>query len=503
MKWYTALFLGGMLFFVQLLAAQTGTGYLILEEAFPDTSFLTDAFPVDVTPFKEDVKAIGMGRIGLLGYGKENAMLYNPAVLASPAWRFDLLNIGAGLPIHTLSAARFVKNNMEQFRYGNFFYLLQEGYNEFYNATTPAQQLQALQKIKIALQFPHDLVHTIAGTGEENRVHGLSILPSVQFQIGTIGFSLFSQAQLGFSVRPGESVEKLASMNIPQNPDDVTVETFRTMTEILNTLFDERGELSPTGLPQVTALSFIDIVGTLGYGYQFNEQLQIGANLKVVNRRFSAKNIDTENLNNVLGNSIKEMQVSVTGFTFDAGAIYTFSPSGAMAAVVLQNIIPMKNISSTAQFKFSLSETVLPVDANGDPYVGYLDGSGNFIPHPAGDTVVITAYQRAQVGVPFELRAPFLCHIGVKYPFSPQLDLALEFNDLFGNDKRYETTTERLRAGLEYRPFSVLALRIGYATADLTYGLGLNFYVLQIDGAVARDIFLGEKSYYLQTKIGI
>jgi hypothetical protein len=45
--------------------------------------------------------------------------------------------------------------------------------------------------------------------------------------------------------------------------------------------------------------------------------------------------------------------------------------------------------------------------------------------------------------------------------------------------------------------------RDGLADNQLTVGIGLNiFRVVQIDGAIAKDQFIGETAYYGQMKVG-
>lgn len=481
---------------------QSGGGYFVAGRyALPDTALLTNSIPLDFSPNKEDVKSIGMGRVGIAGLKNEGGMLYNPALLAKSAFSLDLLNVGASLPNRTFEAAKFIRNNRDQFQKGDFLQLLKQGYEDFSNAQTPQGKLDAIRKIQEAMKFPNDLVNEVVGNPESPNVHGMSVLPSFQLQIDNIGVSLFSQVQLGFTARPGEAIADLLALNIPPDAQDLTPATVRTIAQVINSLFDAQGNLSPTGLPQVTALTFVDIAGAVGYGMDLGNGLNVGASLKILNRRFSAKNIEAINLDNVFNESAKDLQVSVTGFTLDAGAIYSIE--GTRLAIALQNIIPIKTISSTANFDFNVAQNFILRDNNGDPYVGYVDTSGNFVPNPAGDTAIAIVSRNVKVGVPIELKAPFLCTIGATHAISEDWSAGLEIADLFANDKKYDGFADRIRVGTEYRLLDdIFALRLGLAAKKATYGLGLNFKVVQIDAASAQDTFIGDRSYYLQVKVG-
>jgi hypothetical protein len=208
-------------------------------------------------------------------------------------------------------------------------------------------------------------------------------------------------------------------------------------------------------------------------------------------------------LDNIFNESGKELQVSATGFTFDAGGVYSFRELRTKVAVAMQNIIPMKTVSSTANFNFALTQNVIPTDNAGNPYVGFLDTQGNFTPDPAGDTAIVVVGRKVNVGVPFELKAPFLCTIGATRAMDRNWDAGLEIADVFANDTKYDGFTDRIRIGTEYRLLSdIVALRIGFAAKKITYGFGFNFKIVQIDAASAQDTFIGDRSYFAQVKVG-
>ncbi len=496
--------LAAILFLVPSSFAQTGGGYIVVGRyALPDTALKTNSVPLDFSPNKEDVKSIGMGRVGVAGITNGGGMLYNPALLAKPAFSLDLLNVGASLPNRTFEAAKFIRNNRGQFQNGDFLQLLKKGYNDFQNATTPQGKLDAIREIQEAMKFPSDLVNEVAGNPESPNVHGMSVLPSFQLQAGNIGVSVFSQVQLGFTARPGDAIAQLLALDIPPNAQDLTPATIRTIMQVINALFDAQGNLSSTGLPQVTALTFVDIAGAVGYGMDLGNGLNVGASLKILNRRLSAKNIEAINLDNIFSESAKELQASVTGFTIDAGAIYSIPGTGTQVAVALQNIIPVKTISSTANFDFNVAQNFIVRDNNGNPYVGYVDPQGNFVQDPSGDTAIAVISRNVKIGVPIELKAPFLCTIGAVHPISEDWSAGLEIADLFADDKKYDGFADRIRIGTEYRLLSdIFALRLGLSAKKLSYGLGLNFKVVQIDAASAQDTFIGDRSYYAQVKVG-
>ncbi|HWP83386.1 MAG TPA: conjugal transfer protein TraF [Bacteroidota bacterium] len=473
--------------------------YIGQQIQLPDTTIFTESLSLPISPNREDVKAIGMGKTQIANGRTFNAMMYNPALLARDRFRFDLAGIQASLPNTTLKAIDFLRANKTHFSTGLFLQQISQGINEFGNATTLQQQEAAVQKINSGLRFLNSLQAEVIGTEENPKTHGIGIVPNIQAQFGTWGFSLFASAQSGFQVQPGRTVSDILALKLPDDPSQFTVDAITRLAEIIFPLFEPNTNQLDVNqaLPEIYALSYVDIVGAGGYAMDVGDGLFIGANVKVINRRFSTKRIASDNIENIVSEARSDFQSSQTGFTVDLGGFYTMS-SGTQLGVSLQNILPIQKITSHASINTEVGAIVdYQRDAGGNPIV-----NGN------GDTALVAVQRLINIRVPFDLKTPFVANIGLLHPLTDQWDIAFDWSDIFAQDIRFESTAERFRIGTEYRLDALtevlgLALRGGLADGQITIGLGLNlFRVIQIDGAIAKDQFVGERAYFGQIKIG-
>jgi len=487
-----------------VLNTSYGQYYVYEELSGPDTTIRTDAIGLFNGFSLEDVKAIGMGKSHIANSHGFNAMMYNPALLTNKKFTFDLVKAGFNLPVKTLKTFSWVSDNANQFKSGGFLNDLNAAFKEYDMAQSPQAKIDAIKKIREALKFPDELIKETVGSQDEPNIHGIQIVPSFQVQYENWGFSLFSNVQTGFQVSPGNSINELLSLNIPEGAESLDLAAARKLEGVLSTLFDAQGNLANEALPQIFALSYLDIVAAVGYGYDYSDELKLGANLKLINRRLSAKNIEKENISN-LGSSLrKDFKASITGLTADVGATYFYRETGTTFAFSVQNLIPVQKISSDADLSFVDSENYYYTDQNGNPYVGYINPTdGSFIPDAAGDTMIYSVSQKIKAVVPVELKVPTMVNIGFSHPLQENWDVSAEIVDMFKSNEIYESYGERFRIGTEYRILNdMLAFRGGFADKNLTFGAGLNFKIIQLDAAYAYDNFIGDKAYYLQLKLG-
>ncbi|MEW6753373.1 MAG: hypothetical protein AB1505_20685 [Candidatus Latescibacterota bacterium] len=491
----------------QRAAAQSdwvGGGYIVYEEIdLPAQVVETEATDLPQNPNRMDVKAIGMGRTQAANGHAFNAMMDNPALLAHRRFTIDLVGMQAGIPQATLDAARFIKDNQVEFTDGDFFTLIRDGYEAYEDASTLQEKRDAIAMIRQGFVFPNELLKETVGRQDDPNTHGVNVIPNVQVQWGHFGASLYGTGQVGFEVTPGNSIDQLLSVEIPQDANHLDGEAMRTLSRVIGSLFEEDGTLAKEGLPQAFAITYVDAVGAVGYAHSVRPDLDVGANLKVIHRRFSTKNIDSENLDAVLDEALDELDESVTGVTLDVGALYTYAPTGTAFGATVQNLLPVKKIGSAARFSFVEAAEYYLTDAAGQPLVGVLDRQGEFRPWAGGDTLLSVQNAHLDVHAPFQLKAPLMLNLGVCHPLAPHWDASLDWVDVLAQDDKFASYQGRFRVGTEVRLLKeVLALRGGVADEHLTAGLGLDLRVLQLDTAYAYDNFVGDNTYYLQLKLG-
>ena len=500
--------------------AQAGGGYVVGgRDELPVWDIQHDVLELPLSPNRMDVKAIGMGKAQVADGRSYNAMMDNPALLARERFTFDLVGLQTSIPVATLDAASFVSDNKGEFADGQFFSLIREGYAEYEMASTVQGRIAAIRKINQGLEFPNQLLLETIGDKEDPQVHGLGLIPNFQIQQGNWGVSFHTNAQVGFMVNPGNSINQLLSLSIPEHAQELGPQVQRELTEVIASVFDANGNLSSEGLPQVFAISCIDAVGGVGYARQVSEvseDLWLGANLKILHRRFSNKNVDAANLDDILSEVREDFDAHITGVTADVGGLYKYEPTGTEIGMAVQNLIPVQTVESTARFRFVQSEQYyvtdmlvnylngLPYeDASEEPWVGYYDQAGAFVPHAEGDTLLYVESQVQNQRLPMELQVPMLLNLGVMHPINDNWDVALDWVDVLSQDSKFISYTERFRIGTEYRLMAnVLALRAGIADERLTGGFGVNFKLLQFDAAYAYDNFIEDNTYFLQFKLG-
>jgi hypothetical protein len=438
-----------------------------------------EAAKIPVSPNREDVKAIGMGRTGVADGKWFNGMMYNPALLARTRTRVDVIGVEATLPQNSLDAATFLRDNQDQFKTGDFIKQISGGVQAYLaNGATDAQKAAAIRRINDGLSFINQFQEKVLGPADNPKTQGVAVTPSVQVQVGNLGISLHATANSAFQSFPGEALSRLYALRLPENLETLTAEQALDLLGILSPLLDQNGQLKyEQAIPTTFAVSYLDIVGTVGYGYQVTPDLAVGANLKVVNRRVSTRIIASDNFSSIISELRKDFQGGETGVTLDLGALYRLKSTGTEFGLSLQNIIPLPKSTGVA----SLNSIVY--DANLNP-------------------VPVT------VRIPVEFSSPFLVNLAATHPITPQWDASFDWVDIAAQDDKHASYTSRFRVGTEYRLDALpevlgIAFRAGVTDRKFAAGFGLNlFRVLQIDGAYARENFVDDNAYYAQVRLG-
>lgn len=477
------------------------SGYYISQRAtLPPLNAFSPITDIAVAVNREDVRAIGMGRAQVAMGNTFMALLYNPALLAHERFALEVPSIQASLPTETYRAMLFLEDNKSEFEEALFLSQLHQGINEFNAATTNPERILALQNIEAGMRFPRGLLDKVIGTSKNPTTHGVLAIPSVAAQVGRWGFSIHANLQSGFKIIQSATLEALADIEIPSDiHDEAAIERAVTkLAEIIRTVTLPQGGFSlEDALPKAYAVSYVDIVGAVGYGMPVTPELSVGLSFKVINRRFSTKRIAADTFDEILTEVRRDFQTSITGLTADAGALYHVPLWGTDIGISLQNFIPFKGIRSSMSGHYSA--TLFDYDRTAD---------GQFILSQKGDTALISYDREVSIDMPYELKLPVMLNIGARHPITPQWDVALDITDVAGQDARYARYAERIRIGTEYRLDAIdgelgITPRVGMSDLQVAVGLGVNlFRVLQIDAAYAHDSYVDANSYFLQVRLG-
>lgn len=443
-----------------------------------------DVSEVQLSPTRDDVKAIGMGNTQVANGKTFNAMQYNPALLARTRTAIDVVSVQANLPLNSFDAFAFLRDNADQFRSASFITTIDAGVRALGAAQTPDQEAAAIRQINGGLSFLSGLGDKVIGSADNPKVHGFVVIPAVQVQVGNLGFSLHSTLRSAFVTYPGDVLGALYALRLPTDLTSLSqselIDLSTKLYNIINPLLDPTTHelrYPQQVIPKTVALSYLDVVGTVGYGFQVFPDLSVGANLKLVNRRVSTRVINSDNYKDILSELRKDFESSATGVTLDLGGLYRLASTGTEFGISLQNMIPLPRISPTATF--------------------------NSVAYDENHTL-----QVVEVHAPFEFTSPFLVNIGVTHPILSNWDASFDWVDMAQQDDQYPSTMARLRLGTEFRLDAIpqmlgLALRGGVENRKLAGGVGVNlFRVVQIDGAYAWDNIVEDYAVYAQVRVG-
>ncbi len=475
-------------------------GYTFDEHSLtlPDTTIRLDAFSLPVPSEKEDVKAIGMGKTQIANGKDFNAMLYNPALLSRKRFSIDALSVSVSLPPKTYDAANYLVNHLNEFKDAVSLKEVWAGIDDFNNAAKIGdinQELTALKRIQEGMRFPKEILDNVVGSTDSPVTHGIRIIPAFSLQINNFGFTLYSVAQSAFEVEQSPVIDALLAVELPDDLNDPQ--------QVANAILSMQGILQPLQeltsfdevMPVAYSLSYVDLVGAFGYSYDVKPNFSIGANLKVIHRRFSAKRLLFKEYENILNILKRDLSEYITGVTLDIGGLYKF-PTGTEVGLSIQNIIPVQKITSTLKANFAYTYFDYETNAQGQKVVNQ------------GDTVLQSVNQTVKVEWPFDLKLPMIINVGATHPITENWDVSLDWVDISDQDIKFTDYTEKFRIGTEYRLDAIkqklgVAFRLGMADEKFTGGIGFNIYkALQIDGAYAYDNYVEAYSYYAQIKLG-
>lgn len=446
-------------------------------------------FPVNAI----DVRAIGMGNTQIANGKSFNAMMYNPALLRHERNSIEYFGIQAGMPSATYDAANYLSQHIDEFEEAISLNQIWDGLDQLTQpGASNAQKLQSLQEIQDGLVFVNDLFYEVTGPGDDPKVHGTSLLPGISGQFGNFGFSLYGFGQAGFIVQLSPTFESLLDINIPStlaNPVAVAKAIIQLRAALAPAIIGPE-KFSDQVFPTAFYSSYFDIVGAAGYAFPVNENLTIGSNLKIINRRFLLDRIPVKNYDEIISSVWDKFKSDVTGVTCDLGAHYQFE-SGTSVGATFQNIIPMQEIKKTIDTEFRFHR-ILKYDITDDGQI---------------DSLQYVTWE-ATITRPFALKVPFIMSLGAFHSLTENWDIALDWVDITEHDTRYEKTEDRIRVGTEYRYNTLegelmITPRLGLADQRITVGLGLGILnIIKIDVAYAYDRFVNKNAYYAQFKIG-
>ncbi len=493
------IFIGFLFCILYLIPLKAQGGYVLDSEIkkLDDVNLSIESTKLYIPDEKEDVKSIGIGKTQVANGKRYNAMMSNPAFLGTKKFSLEAFSVQASLPPETFTAANFLNGNIEEFKQAVSLKEVWNGVNDFKAANSVQQQLAALQRIQNGLKFPRDLLDKVVGSSDSPLTHGLKVIPGISLQTQNFGFSIYAVGQSGFIVQQNPVIDMLLDTHIPNdlNNSQEVISAVSSIAGLLQTLVDASGNISLDAFPVTYSISYIDIVAAAGYGMKLTPHLNFGANLKIINRRFSAKRIVTQDFNEILNVLKKDFDANKTGLTIDIGALYDFN-FGFRVGLSVQNLIPLQTLTSTMNAKIVQSGFDYKRDQN-----------GNITLDNNRDTVIQVVTRNANIFLPFDLKLPILINLGANYSINRNWDVSFELADAADQDTRYNFYENRIRIGSEYRLETAnnfgVAFRVGLADSRFTGGLGFNiFRVFQIDAAYAYDEYVQTYSYYGQIKFG-
>jgi hypothetical protein len=454
-------------------------------------------FPIN----REDVQAIGMGGTQIANGKTFNAMMYNPSFLGKKKSVFEIIGIQASLPTSSFDAAFFLQDNFDEFNEAISLTEVWNGVNAFFETgATIEQKLEALEQIQNGMRFSRDLFNEVIGSSTDPKRHGVSILPGISMQIGNLGVSIYGFGQSGFIVQQSSTMDALLEIEIPENLDN-PVQAAKSVAQLLGILgtviIQGTESFSSEVFPVSYYLSYIDMVGTIGYGYEILKDLNIGANLKLVNRRFITDRIPLNDYDKIFDEAWENLKTDITGITLDIGGLYHLK-FGTDIGISLQNIIPIQTITKTIDNNFIKFINIHPDKLP----------NGQIITNEQGDTALVNVSSKIHTTRPYTLKMPFIANIGICHPITSYWDVSFDWVDIAKQDSRFKYYTDRFRFGTEYRIETlnknlIISPRLGLADGRISVGLGINiFNIVQLDGAYAYDKFVKDYSYFTQLRIG-
>ena len=447
----------------------------------------------------EDVKAVGMGGTQTANGRFASSMLANPAFLGYERRMIEAFGLQANMPPETFEATSYLSTHMDEFEEAASLNAVWDGINAFFAPGVSWQErLDALNQIQDGMKFTLDTVEKVTGPSSDPETHGMGVLPSVCAQLGHWGFSLYGYGYSGFRVHMSPTLDSLAAVPIPETLEHpmLAVRSVAQMLGILGTTLLKGGETFENEvLPVAFYFAYMDLIGSVGYGFDYKDRWKFGANFKIVNRRFTTDRVAVADYDAILSTAMSHIESGITGVTADLGVYYQ-SKWGTGFGLSTLNVIPIQEIERHIETVFKVPRVFIDRDDNGE-----------VITNADGDTALVSTYVQVTTDRPLVLSTPFLLNAGLHHPITPNWDVALDWVDIAEQDSRYRSTWERIRMGTEYRwaPWKdklCVALRTGFSDKKMTGGLGFqSYHHIHLDGAYAWDRFVKSYAYFAQLKV--
>jgi len=459
--------------------------FLNRTENISDTTIFGKSRNQYISLYYPDARIMGKGNTVVANGYSYNAMKHNPALLSFERNNIAELKGVVSLAFETVSMAKYLdevdNNNYDQIAIEN---IKNSAKAYILSGRTDEAKYQYYRDVLHGLEFAKEYFLKIVDDPENPRTHGTYFFGEGNAQLGNFGFSFSIYGESDVRGELGPLFTQLALYDFPQNYND-TEEIDLAMSELnamLDYAFDkEDGKISPQVLPVIYSFSFLDMVGTIGYGFRAYDNLSLGLNLSFVSRRFSAEILDVTEANDVFTEAFSDFNKKSNGISADIGAHYEFNNKIALG-ISIQNLFADNKLSSEADMIFKAAVLEEDVDEN-----------GNIILNEKGDTALVSKVGSYSINYPVNLLIPVVTNIGLNYPINKNWDVAADIFDIFQQETKIEKYWERLRIGSEYRvgfkrAKIILAFRAGMQELWPTIGIGAKWRnFISLDAALYKD----------------
>jgi len=466
MKKYLALIVMGAAF---LQEARSQGYYLSREVQLPDTSVTQPLSRFAVPASVADVRSAGMGFTRVADEKAPTAIIFNPGFLGRTDRVAGRGSIVAATPVQTIDAIVFIGSNTPELNNAYSLRALRDAVEAYRNGVGFSGAVE--EKLAKVAAYAQDLFSKVVGDPNNPDVHDAVLNIDAQMQVGHWGFSLRGYGQTGMAAYPGPILSSLLGIYLHTDFKD-SAQVSNAIAQ-LKALGDQivdpvTGAVSPGSLPGFYSLTFADLVATAGYGFMLADSLSVGADLKIINRRFSAARISVNDASDFSQKLFSDLKTGVTGLTFDIGAVYRTS-SGLTLGMNIQNLIPLRTLSSTYSIDYNSVQIQRDRDAGGNPIV-----------NAKGDTALVASARKTTLNGPANLALPVVANVGALFPITRDWDASFELVDVAQQVSTYSNYAQRFGFGMEYRlhffgdNFHV-APRVGFADLEGSAGLGLSY----------------------------
>jgi hypothetical protein len=471
--------------------------YLNRAVKLPDTTITQPLKRFAIPSAIPDVRSVGMGNTRIADENSLSSISYNPGFLGWRDGRAGRGSLVAAAPYQTIDAITFVSQNTQEFNSGFSLRALLDAVNAYRNGHGFKEDVEA--KLAKVAAFATDLLNKVVGDPNNPDVQGAAFDVDAQMQVGHWGFSLRGYGQTGMAVHPGTILTSILGIYLSTDFRDSAQAS--AALEHLKALGDQvidpvTGTLNPGALPGSYSLTYADLIATAGYGFMIADSLSVGADLKIINRRFSAARISAKDASDITQKLFGDLKSGVTGLTIDIGAVYRTS-FGLSIGLNIQNLIPLRVLSSEYSLDYNSVQLQLERDASGNPIV-----------NSAGDTALAAYGQKTTINGPSSLALPLVANVGVMFPIHNDWDASFELVDIGQQVSTFNSYGQRFGFGTEYRLHFFndnlnVAPRIGFAYVEPTFGLGLGYrHFIVLDAAYYTSrIVRARKTIALQLSI--